>query len=230
MAWLPADDQTDIGDENSPPKVTITNPANATRFQWNSIVPYAIEVVDKEDGNSAYDEIPVQQVFMSVRYLPDSAQIKNYLRVESLVYQEVLIQLSTTTCFNCHQMKSKLIGPSFESISKKYPNTEASVLSLAGKVVNGSSGTWGDVQMPPHPDLKPARVQQIVRWILKDGSDPDQEHLRGINGSFRTREKPQFGSAKSVYVLTAIYADSGDKATIGSSKVGQQTIVLKSRD
>lgn len=230
MAWWPLDYKDAIGVENNPPKVTITSPAKASKFQWNSIVPYAIEVIDKEDGNSAYDEIPVQQVFMSIRYLPDSARLKNYLRVESRIYQDVLLQMSTTTCFNCHQMKSKLIGPSFESVSKKYPDTEASVVMLAGKVIKGTSGTWGDIQMPPHPDLKPDRAQQIIRWILKNGSDPDQDHLRGINGTFRTRERPPVGSAKGVYVLTATYADSGDKITTESRKVGQQTLVLKSRD
>ncbi|MEO5977727.1 MAG: c-type cytochrome [Chryseolinea sp.] len=228
LSWLPTNDPIASAIENNTPMVTITRPATYGKFEWNSIVPYSITVVDHEDGNSAYDEIPIEQVLMSIRYLPDSSQLRNYLRVESRVYQDVLLQMSATTCFNCHQMKSKLIGPSFESISKKYSNTEASVLSLTDKVIKGTTGIWGDTQMPPHPDLKPDRVQQIVRWILKNGADPNQDHIRGVEGTFRTREKPT-GTAKGVYVLTASYADTGDKITLESRKVGHHSVVLKSK-
>lgn len=226
VPWVPdATSQQKL--ENNAPKVTINAP-NKGSFQWNTIVPYHITVEDKEDGNSVYDEIAGTQVFMSIRFLPDSTQLRNYLHAESRISQEVLLTMSASTCFNCHQMKEKLIGPSLASIAQKYAGNEASVESLKQKVIKGSSGTWGDVPMPPHPELRPESIEQIVRWILKNGADANQNYLLGFEGVFKTSEKPTVHSAKGVYVLKATYTDNGDKQNAGSRKTGQDVVVLKS--
>ena len=215
--------------QNHAPKVTITSPAKTSKFQWSAVIPYSIAVADQEDGKTEYDEIANQEVFLSVRYLADSVDVKKYLQLGSRTSQEVLFSISTTTCFNCHQVKTKLIGPSFESIARKYPDNEASVKMLVGKVLSGTSGTWGDVQMPPHPDLKAERVEAIVRWILKNGADPDQNHFVGVEGAFRTRERPVSNPGKAVYVLTATYTDHGENGAVASRKLGQHTVILKSK-
>ena len=211
--------------ENSTPDVTITTPAKNARFQWNSVVPYAIRVSDQEDENSEYNEIPANEVLLMVAYLPDSARVKNYLSNRSKANREVLLRISTSTCFNCHAAKAKLIGPSFEMIAKRYTNNSKTVDSLTKKIITGSSGTWGDLKMPPHPDLKIDQVREIVRWILNNNSDPDQSYFAGIEGAFRTKENPGRDSGKGVYILTASYTDHGAKGV--SRKQGQHTIVLK---
>src|SRR5258708_10225750 len=139
---------------NNPPEVTITAPAKNGRFQWNSVVHYEIRVSDKEDGNSEYNEIAANEVLLMVAYLPDSAHAKKYLSDRSKKNPEVLSWMSTSTCFNCHAAKAKLIGPSFELIARRYPDNSISAEALANKIITGSSGTWGDLKMPPHPDLK----------------------------------------------------------------------------
>ena len=226
--------------ENSAPKVTITAPAKNSKFQWNSIVPYSIRVLDLEDGNSGYNEIPPSEVLLMVRYLPDSSHVKEYLSDRSKANPQPLLWMSTSTCFNCHAAKTKLIGPSFELIARRYPDNPISAETLANKIINGSSGTWGDVKMPPHPDLKIGQAREIVRWILKNNSDPDQSYLAGTEGAFRTKEKPNIEPGKGVYILTASYTDHGmkqiqqspsDPSPTGiiraSRKQGQHTIVLK---
>ena len=235
------------GTENSAPKVTITSPAQHSAFQWNSIVPYAIRVSDKEDGNSEYNEIPANEVLLMVAYLPDSTHVKKYLSDRSKTDREVLLWMGTSTCFNCHAAKAKLIGPSFEQIAQRYTNNSTTVDSLAKKIITGSSGTWGDLKnlkMPPHPDLKIDQVREIVRWILKNSLDPDQSYFVGIEGAFRTKEKPTREPGKGIYILTASYTDHGMKGPGGpsdqviragpsdriiraGSKQGQHTIVLK---
>jgi cytochrome c551/c552 len=214
--------------KNTTPTVTIIAPNNGS-FQWNTTVPYQITVVDNEDGNSMYDEIAGAQVFMSIRLLPDSTELRHYLDVESRVSQDVLLMMSASTCFNCHQMKAKLIGPSFASIAQKYVDNEASVTSLTQKVISGTSGSWGDIPMPPHPELEPESVKQIVRWILKNASDPNQNYISGLEGVFKTSQKLGTHSANAIYVLKATYADNGDKLDVGSRKTGQDVVVLKNR-
>jgi cytochrome c len=204
--------------ENSRPVVKISAPAKGTQFSWGAMVSYKISVEDKEDGNSAYDEIVANKVFLSVRYVADSTKVKKNLDTELRASQDVLIALGATTCFNCHQMKTKLIGPSFEAIAQKYPNNDGSVQALLKKVISGTVGTWGEVQMPAHPELSVEGAQQMVKWILKNGGDANQNHLAGIAGTFRVREKRTGDTGKAVCVITATYGDS-------EGKIGQHTVV-----
>src|SRR5688500_5109664 len=67
--------QVDLAQENSRPVVQILSPKRNTMFQWNKDIPYSIKVVDKEDGNSAYDEIENYHVFLKVSFIPDSTQL-----------------------------------------------------------------------------------------------------------------------------------------------------------
>jgi len=224
--------------ENSPPKVTITTPKKNSTFQWNSIVPYVISISDREDGNSEYNEISNNEVLLMVKYLPDSSQVKKYLLDRSKVNHEPLFWMSTSTCFNCHAAKTKLIGPSFEQIAQRYTDPSGALDSLAKKIIAGSSGRWGDLKMPPHPDLKIDQARVIVRWILKNSADADLNYIAGIEGVFRTREKPNKEPGKGVYILTARYTDHGVKGSsrnpsdqgiraVKGSKLGQHTVVLK---
>jgi cytochrome c len=206
--------------ENSPPIVTIVTPATSSRFQWNSMVPYTIHVSDREDGDSEFNEISTNEVLLTVSYLPDSSRVSKYLLENANTPHPSLLRMSTSTCFSCHAAKTRLIGPSFEEIARRYANPSVSVDSLAHKIISGSSGTWGDLKMPPHPDLKLEQAREVVQWILQNGADPDRTYFAGVQGTFRTRGKPDRQQGKAVYVLTASYTDYGRKK-------GQQSMVLK---
>ena len=212
---------------NSPPEVTITAPAKNGTFQWNSIVPYAIRVSDKEDGNSEYNEIAANEVLLMVAYSPDSAHANKYLSDRAKKNPEVLSWMSRSTCFNCHAAKAKLIGPSFDLIARRYPDNSISAEALTKKIITGSTGTWGDLKMPPHPDLKIDEVREAVSWILKNSSDPDRCYYAGKEGAFRTKEKPTGEPGKGIYVLSASYTDHGIKGSSQATKQGEHTIILK---
>ena len=81
--------------------------------------------------------------------------------------------------------------------------------------------------MPPNPDLKIEQAKEIVDWILRNNSDPDQNYFAGIEGAFRTKEKPNKETGKEVYILIASYTDHGLKKIPGGSKQGQHTVLLK---
>lgn len=213
--------------ENSLPSVRIISPVNNSKVQWNTIIPYSISVSDKEDGNSEYDEIANNEVILFVNYFSDSSNVKKYLRDQSRTNQEPLLWMSRSTCFNCHTSKNKLIGPSFESIARRYSGDPASVEGLAKKIIAGSSGTWSDVKMPPHPDLQIDQAKTLVSWILKNNSNPDQTFYVGKEGSIGTREKPGKEPGKAVYILTANYTDHGQKNDGQRSKTGIHSIVLR---
>lgn len=215
---------------NSPPKVTITIRGNEGHFQWNSPIHYGISVSDKEDGTSEYNEIAANEVLLKVVYLSDSSKLEEYLsdKVNADVEHPGLFLIKTSDCFNCHAAKNKLIGPSLEMIAKRYPYNPTSVKMLTEKVINGSSGVWGDIPMPPHPDLETKQAKQIIEWVLQNSSSPDITYLPGMEGVFHTKEKPANDAGKGVYILTASYTDHGLENEPKLRKHGYHTIVLKS--
>jgi cytochrome c len=74
--------------------------------------------------------------------------------------------MAASDCNTCHKIDTKVIGPAFIDVAKKYPNTEASVDTLANKVIKGGQGNWGNIPMAPHPTLALADAKTIVKYIL----------------------------------------------------------------
>ena len=211
-------------DENMPPKVLIIKPVEKSRLPWNSIVPYSIHVNDPEDGNSEYDEITNNEVLLMVNYFPNPSDAKKYMRQGIDMIPEPLIEMSKSTCFICHTSKAKLIGPSFEEIAKRYSEDPNIAEILTEKVISGSgsTGNWGEIIMPPHPDMEIEQLKKIINWILKNGANPDQTFYSGLEGAFRTKEKP-IGEV-GIYVLTASYTDHGLNDVPKSNKQNNHTV------
>jgi cytochrome c len=59
------------------------------------------------------------------------------------------------------------VGPSFQSIAKKYANDPAATVFLKNKILKGGSGSWGVVPMPANAKLSDADVFLLVSWILR---------------------------------------------------------------
>ena len=74
--------------------------------------------------------------------------------------------LSKNDCLSCHKVDSKVVGPAYIDVAKKYPATEANYDLLTKKVIAGGSGVWGSVAMSPHPSIAPADVKKMVEYIL----------------------------------------------------------------
>lgn len=77
---------------------------------------------------------------------------------------EMLMEKSD--CYTCHSVDTKLIGPSFSEISKKYMNNKESVQLLADKIINGGSGVWGEVPMQAHSQMSKEDATEMVNFIL----------------------------------------------------------------
>ena len=69
-------------------------------------------------------------------------------------------------CLACHAMDKKLIGPSYKEVAAKYKGDGGAEAKLIGKVKNGSSGTWGQVPMPPNASVPDADIKTMVKWVL----------------------------------------------------------------
>ena len=74
--------------------------------------------------------------------------------------------LDQHACSACHGIDSKLVGPSFRDISKKYANHDDALGYLVQKIRTGGSGVWGAVPMPPQA-IAEADARTIAQWIAE---------------------------------------------------------------
>ncbi|PPL03768.1 PVC-type heme-binding CxxCH protein [Parapedobacter indicus] len=72
--------------------------------------------------------------------------------------------IADSDCVACHQEHEKLVGPAYARIAQKYGDKD--IPKLVDKIIEGGSGVWGDMAMTPHPGLKQADAEAIVRYIL----------------------------------------------------------------
>ena len=69
-------------------------------------------------------------------------------------------------CAACHAPEQKTVGPSVKDIAGKYGSQTSAEATLAGKIKAGGAGVWGDVPMPPQPQVSEEDVRGILRWLL----------------------------------------------------------------
>ena len=73
------------------------------------------------------------------------------------------------SCTSCHAANSKLVGPSYAEISRKYKGDSFAVANLMAKIRSGGSGVWGSLAMPPHANINDADLRALVQWSLSAG-------------------------------------------------------------
>ncbi|HYC40301.1 MAG TPA: cytochrome c class I [Chitinophagaceae bacterium] len=82
-------------------------------------------------------------------------------------YQKGLDLATKHKCFVCHKIDEPFTGPSYRDIANKYAGASAAEISeLAGKIIHGSTGVWGNVPMIAHPAIPEEDAETPVRYIL----------------------------------------------------------------
>lgn len=69
-------------------------------------------------------------------------------------------------CMACHAVDKKLVGPSYKDVAAKYKGDKTATDKLVQKVMKGGVGTWGQIPMPPNPQVSEAEAKQLTQWIL----------------------------------------------------------------
>ena len=69
-------------------------------------------------------------------------------------------------CLACHGARQRLVGPSLAEIAARYRTDAEAEPRLAAKVKAGGQGVWGNVPMPPQPQIQESEARALVRWIL----------------------------------------------------------------
>ncbi len=87
--------------------------------------------------------------------------------------------IGKSDCLACHDQSAAKVGPSYTDIAEKY--TPEDKASLVKKIIDGGSGAWGAVPMPPHPTESPANIEKMVGWIIS---------LKGVDATSGASIKP----------------------------------------
>ena len=74
--------------------------------------------------------------------------------------------IAASDCLGCHKEQEKLVGPSYADVAKKYENTPENVTMLAGKIITGGKGVWGEVPMTAHPQINQQDAEEMVKYIF----------------------------------------------------------------
>ena len=211
---------------NSPPTVRIALPEDGAVIKMNSSLRYLVTVSDQEDGSSEYGEIQPSEVHLELSCWPGLKEANDY-RNSLYNHKEDpagLPLIKRSGCFNCHQDKSKLMGPSFEQIAGRYASNPDNIRHLADNIIHGTTGNWGDTPMPPNPELSHDEVLQAVAYMIKQGRNQNSCVYSGYEGLIRPIVPP---NDTCVYVLAAFYTDKGRHQMPGTSVRGQHSILLE---
>ena len=208
-----------------PPTVEILMPNGKEAVTWNTQVRYAISVSDPEDGESRYGEINASEVLLKIEYfgINNEAEMQEKMKRAKMVKQEPegLALIKKSTCFGCHADKTRLAGPSFSEIAERYEQkTPIIIKNLGSQIIEGSSGDWGSLEMPAHPDFTEEEAMKIADYILEQGGNNHRWIYPGLEGVFRVIEKPLEDPA-GILILTASY--TSQKLQVH----GQHSIVLE---
>ena len=69
-------------------------------------------------------------------------------------------------CAACHAVDKKIVGPAYNDVAAKYRGDKNAQATLEKKVKDGGVGNWGQIPMPPNPQVPQNDIKELVTWIL----------------------------------------------------------------
>lgn len=187
---------------NEHPNVDIVLTGNKSFWFPNKAIDYQVLVSDK--GATVNKE----RIYISNTYTEGSdlagAQLGHQQAVQTLIGKTLMLK---SDCSTCHKISTTSIGPAFEKVSIKYQSDPKAVDYLANKVINGSSGVWGEIPMPAHSAMKEAEVKKITEWIMTLGNK--DAVAKSLPASGKITPANNVDKKKSVLTLKATYTDAG---------------------
>lgn len=69
-------------------------------------------------------------------------------------------------CLACHAVATKIVGPAYQDVARKYKGQKDAEATLVQHIKSGGSGRWGSMPMPPQTALSDADAKVLAKWIL----------------------------------------------------------------
>jgi cytochrome c len=71
-----------------------------------------------------------------------------------------------SNCMACHALDQKRVGPSLKEMAAKYSGDRTAAARLAKKIQAGGVGVWGQMPMPPQPQVSDADAVKLAEYVL----------------------------------------------------------------
>lgn len=205
---------------NEPPKVFWDlGGQNRSFYKPGTLVNYAIQVDDREDGALSKGQISSALVSATIDYLEtgfDMTMIAqgHQAAMQATEYARGKLLMERSDCKTCHAVDRKVNGPAYEDIAQRYRGNEFAVRGLSAKIIQGGSGVWGTTVMSAHPQITPEDAAEIVRWILSLGDPVKPSQSIAVKGQYNLSGKPTDPSKTvpswpGTYIFKATYRDRG---------------------
>ena len=200
--------QLEIKVGNDRPAVELgTGGSNRSFYFDNEKLNYSVEVKDREDGTigNGIAESDVHVYFdylkegKDLALLPPDSEIQGgmqYIKGKNL--------LEKSDCKTCHTLTSNSIGPAYSAIADRYKGKNV-IETLAGKIISGGNGNWGENMMAAHPQHTKEEAAEMVKYIL---SVNEKQRLLPMRGTLAPDDHRQTRSS-GYYVMRAGYTDRG---------------------
>ena len=92
---------------------------------------------------------------------------KTQNKAEALHMANGLALAQKNNCLACHKIDTKLVGPAWRDVAKKYKGVPGIEHTLVIKVSTGGIGNWGDMPMPAMaPAVKEEDIRALVKFVL----------------------------------------------------------------
>lgn len=235
------------GNKEPEVKIEITS-GNQSFYFPDEIISFKVKVSDQEDGSLADGQISSGSIILTAEYIPsglDFAQLRK-LKSEGNLQPETVLRhlhakalIAKNNCAACHLEEGKLVGPSFLEVAKKYKGSVNVLESLSKSIMQGGSGKWGEIHMPPQPNLNANDTKQIIDYILHLASTEKGNPRLPLQGNFKTIAIPtKIGDGRmskfypttyemGSYVFLAHYTDKGSKQIDGINLKSEDFVLMR---
>ncbi len=224
-----AADELSIAVGNTPPVITFIEPANGSFYDSASSIAYRVEVADAEDGSTRNGSITAARITVEA-----GTRLRVTNEVDEFTQPPGLKLMRSITCFACHTISAKSVGPGYLEVAKKYQGDEKARETLAQKILTGGVGVWGkDIPMPPHPQHTLEQTLLMVDWILSLATASGSFVQSGTSGLLTAPDfvpkdnKWYMHPMPPVLALEASYTDNGCAAAAALRGTGR--IILHPR-
>lgn len=194
---------------NTLPQVAINTTGNGSFFfPGEQTLNYKVAIKDREDKT-----IDPKRTNISLNYIARVENGQNLVGHQHIAptYNYGKSLMAKSDCKACHATNTKVLGPAFVEVAKRYKDDQDAVDKLSTKIIKGGNGVWGEHAMSAHPQLTKDDASEIVKYILtlndakpvatlpRQGDVALKDHVANNNGGR--------------YILTASYTDKGGAIT-----------------
>ena len=202
---------------NTAPTVEFIAPKNGDFFTPGQPVKFQIAAHDAEDGESSAkpDEFGFRTLVSSAWRTYDGKEGET---------DPGFSRMKQSDCFNCHAIEQQIVGPPLMKIAEKYRGQSGALEASIKRVLNGSTGVWGQVAMLPHPQHTEDELAIMCRWIFSlDPKKGTPGLVRGLTGEVTAPKDNKITHA----TFEVAYTDAGrpPAAPLGT----KATVTLRSR-